>query len=73
MTIVACDIVRRPGKVEQLMLEMVSVGAQVWQQMSAELLAANGVDLDPVNDLSDEVSLSGLETIHTQQSVEFSV
>ena len=46
---------------------------KIGEQVVAELLTADGVDLDPVNNLRDEVSLSGLETIHTQQSVEFSV
>ena len=46
---------------------------KIGEQVVAELLTTDGVDLDPVNDLGDEVSLSGLETIHTQQSVEFSV
>ena len=69
MTIVAGDVVGRPGKVEQLVLEVVSVGAEVGQQVVAQLLAADRVHLDPVNDLRDEVRLLAVQAIDGQQSV----
>ena len=62
-----------PCKLEELVLEVLSVRTEMGQQSLTEVRGPNTVESDPVHDLSEEVSLSAVLPRHPQDCIEFSV